>query len=100
MNNDELKLTLLRTICGPIEIDAATPSLNITDSIIDGAIGGTAISATSTPTQIVTTTVFGKATIESLKASNTIFTGLVRALRRQVGCVRFSPFGFDRSRAL
>lgn len=90
LDNEELSITLQRCICGPIEVDAATPSLSISDSIIDSGGTGPAINATSTPTSIVTSTVFGASILESLKASDAIFTGLVRVLRRQVGCVRFS----------
>jgi hypothetical protein len=93
--NAQLAITLERTICGPLSLPVSVPDLTLVDSIIDQAGGTTAIDAPGAEADIRQSTVLGTLNLRSLDASNSIFTGLVLAERRQVGCVRysFSPDG-------
>jgi photosystem II stability/assembly factor-like uncharacterized protein len=91
-DNGQLKITIDRSICGPIALADTVPSLNIVDSIIDpgladGLVG--AIAAAGTATEIHNTTILGTTIARSLSASNSIFTDRVVTLRQQVGCLRF-----------
>jgi hypothetical protein len=92
--NDRLSISIQRSICGPITLPDTVPSLTIQDSIIDAAVAEEqvtvdAIAAFGTATEIQTTTVLGTTSVRSLEASDSIFTGSVVSLRRQVGCLRF-----------
>ena len=87
--NDELKITLSRSLCGQIVVPKSVPSLSIAESIVDG-IGNDAILAGGTAVEIEKTTVFGKTSTLQVEAGNSIFTDPLTAVRRQVGCVRFS----------
>ncbi len=93
--NAQLAITLERTICGPFSLPGSVPNLTLVDSIIDQAGGTSAIDAPGAEADIRQCTVLGPLNLRSLEASNSIFTGLVLAERRQVGCVRysFSPDG-------
>jgi hypothetical protein len=67
------------------------PTLRVTESIIDSTSSGSAaITAQNTATDLQGSTIFGSCTLQSLDASNSIFTGIVTVTRRQIGCVRFS----------
>ena len=92
-NNHQLSISLERSICGSITLFKTVSKLGIIDSIIDG--GEKAIAADGTDTTVKTSTVFGSSTVRSLEASNSIFMGKVVAIRRQVGCVRFSSLPLD-----
>ncbi len=93
--NAQLAITLERTICGPLSLPVSVPDLTLVDSIIDQAGGTTAIDAPGAEADIRQCTVLGTLNLRSLDASNSIFSGLVLAERRQIGCVRysFSPDG-------
>jgi hypothetical protein len=87
--NDALAVSLYRSICGAISIDGLAPSLKLTDTIAGSADASPAIAAPAAFIAIESCTVFGTTTGRIVEASNSIFTGLVRAERRQTGCVRF-----------
>ena len=90
--NSRLEITILRSICGVIQLTDTIPQLAITDSIIDRGSqmkGYTAIAAPQTQVQIATTTVLGRTTAGKLEARNSIFNEQVTVTRRQKGCVRF-----------
>lgn len=87
--NVQLKIRVTRSICGPIVVSDTVPQLRIVESIVDGA-GAVAISAIGTAVEIEKTTAFGSTTTLQVEAGNSIFTGLLTAVRSQVGCVRFS----------
>ncbi len=97
-DNDRLEISLYRSICGPLQLTETVPKLNIVDSIVDKGhtrqeqveTNGVAIAAPGTEVEIQTSTVLGMTTVRSLEAGNSLFTEKVTALRRQVGCVRFS----------
>jgi hypothetical protein len=94
--NASLQVLVSSSITGPLHIPATAAGLYVADSIIDG-IGGAAVGpsdATQTsgpPATILRSTVFGTVSVIQLtSASEAIFTGVVTAARRQVGCCRFS----------
>lgn len=59
--NDQLKIVLKRSICGPVTLPKSVPRIRIEESIIDGA-GGDAISAPGTTVDIEKSTVLGAST--------------------------------------
>ena len=84
-------LNLRRTLCGPLSIPGALRALNLSESVIDGAIAaGSAIAAASCPATIDRCTVLGTTQLETLSASDCLFTEDVTVSRCQEGCVRFS----------
>jgi hypothetical protein len=87
--NSQLQLQLDHSICGPITLPDPASKLKIVSSIVDG-LGGEAIAAAKTEAVINTSTILGSSIVCSLSASNSLFTGETIALRRQIGCVRFS----------
>jgi hypothetical protein len=91
-----LGLTVSYTICGEIRMNKGD-SLHISDSIIDQE-GGTALSADAADALIERSTILGKSSLRSLKASDSIFTGAVNVRDRQNGCVRFCYLPPDSSR--
>jgi hypothetical protein len=92
-DNPTLTVTLIRSICGPLSLDA-TAKLTVVDSIVDAA-GGNAIAAPAADASIQTSTVvgaigsFAASGARTLEADNSIFTAPVFVERRQTGCVRF-----------
>jgi hypothetical protein len=95
--NDALIVNLYRTICGPISFPSSPISpaqLNSVDSIISSgpanASKDPAITAPGVASNISTSTIFGTTTSFILSASDSLFTGVLTATRRQTGCVRFS----------
>ena len=92
-DNSSLAVNLFRTICGPIKFDPSIPALNTTDSIVisgpASASSDAAIIAPGATINVQTTTVLGTSAARILEASDSIFTGVVTAQRRQIGCVRF-----------
>jgi hypothetical protein len=87
--NDQLKIKLSRSICGPITIPKSVPSLSIAESIVDGA-GADVVSAAGTAVEIDKATCLGRVSTLQVEASDSIFADQLTAVRRQVGCVRFS----------
>ncbi|HEY9631521.1 MAG TPA: hypothetical protein V6C84_29875 [Coleofasciculaceae cyanobacterium] len=81
--NPQLALSLTHSICGTITLSEKVPQLQISHSIVEGAI------ATHADTTLQTSTLFGSTTVRSLEASNSILVGKAIAIRRQKGCVRF-----------
>jgi hypothetical protein len=97
--NPELTLRLHRSISGAISLPTPIRALETADSIIhapptEDAQFGAAISAASggsgTPADFQTSTIWGDVSVYSLQAGSSIFFGAVTAVRRQIGCVRFS----------
>lgn len=93
-DNDGLEIVLLRTISGPIKLPASVPQLRLAHCLID-ADGGPALIAPEAAVNVERCTVIGESDVGSLDASESIFTGPTVAMRRQIGCVRFSfvPYG-------
>ncbi|HLH73245.1 MAG TPA: hypothetical protein VKX96_08170 [Chloroflexota bacterium] len=91
-DNESLVVTVERSITGPIVATDTIQALNVLDSVVDGG-NGAAIAGP--PTSVQTSTILGTTTVRSISASNCLFTGLVRAIRRQTGCVRYCYLPFD-----
>lgn len=87
--NPSLNLWIDHSICSAITVSDAIAKLQIVSSIVDGD-DGVAITASTTDTNLQTSTILGGSTVQTLEASNSIFTDNVMAMQRQVGCVRFS----------
>jgi hypothetical protein len=91
--NDGLTVSLYRAICGPVSLGQNVPELDTVDCVVTSgpasAANAPAISAPNSIAAIQTTTVFGTTTGNIINASNSLFTGIVTAQRKQTGCVRF-----------
>lgn len=87
--NNLLKVSITRSICGPIVVPKTVPMLHIEESIVDGA-GSDSVSASGTAVEIEKMTAFGRTNALEIKAGNSIFTDNLTVVRRQTGCVRFS----------
>ncbi|MBK8096624.1 MAG: hypothetical protein IPK26_05920 [Planctomycetes bacterium] len=87
--NQDLAVTLVRSITGPIAASNTVPALTVTDSIVDGA-GNPAIAAPGAHLECNAATVLGTTTSKTLAATDTLFTGVIATTRTQTGCVRFS----------
>jgi len=90
--NERLRVTLRRSITGPLSVPVPIRALQIADCIAGGASGSpdAAVVADTTETDIQRSTIFGAVLVQTISASDCIFDGPVTAGRRQVGCVRFS----------
>jgi hypothetical protein len=90
--NPRLRLTLRRAITGPIVMRDRIRRVELVDSIVNGDAGspGGAIHADTTEVAIDRSTILGPLRVQALWASDAIFAAPVHAVRRQVGCVRFS----------
>jgi len=92
-DNENLQVNLIRSICGPVLLDATIPEASATDCILssgaksDGSVS--ALSAKGAHVALDSVTVFGTVNAETLEATNSIFVGPVTVDRRQSGCVRF-----------
>lgn len=97
-SNPELRIQLDHCICGSIQLPEQIPTLQISNSIVDGtgrAIAQSkeelpAIVASGAETTIQNSTLFGTTTVRTLEASNSIFMAPVTVRQFQKGCVRFS----------
>jgi len=90
LSNQWLKLNILSCITGPIILNnTSAVSLAVEDCIIDDPAAW-AIDAVNTPATFKRTTVLGKTHVKTINAENCIFNELVKAERRQTGCLRFS----------
>jgi hypothetical protein len=84
--NIHLMVTLDRCITGPVKLDG-NETLEVRDSIVT-ADGGLAIDAKTVVVE--RSTILGRVNAHQVDlASNSIFTGPVKATRRQEGCVRY-----------
>lgn len=96
LQNTQLQITIDHSICGPLSLPESVQKLDVADSIIDHGSAVSAVSAPGTEARIVNSTIFGRivresqqAGLRSLDAENSVFTDLVKVMRRQLGCVRF-----------
>lgn len=90
-NNRQLKIDLVRSICGPISLNTEVAGVSASESIIDAA-GETAkaLEAAGTPLELTMCTLFGAVHGLSIEANSCIFNDKLDVSRRQEGCVRFS----------
>ena len=85
--NSRLAVAIERSLVDRVTLPEHVASLEIRESII-AASQGVALAAPAT--RVEAGTIAGPAQVRSLDASNSIFLGVVRVARRQLGCVRFS----------
>jgi hypothetical protein len=92
--NARLTVAVDHSICGALTCAPPVPAVRVRDSILTTGLepepGGAVLTAIGADATVEASTVFGTVRIESISASNTIFTGRVEADRRQIGCFRFS----------
>lgn len=84
--NAGLEVVLERSISGAVDLAEAIPELSVSDSILQATVAVTARGASA---RIQASTLLGTCDVHTLRADDSIFTGVVTAVRRQVGCVRF-----------
>jgi hypothetical protein len=90
LSNQWLKIILRKSICGSVNLhETNAVLLDAEDSILDHSADW-AILAINTPTELKSTTLYGKVHVKTLHAENCIFKDTVNAERRQTGCIRFS----------
>jgi len=93
--NDGLKLTILQSICGKIELAKSIPELIISECIIDAKDQvELAINAIGAQAKITESTIIGKSCLSSLCGNDCIFTGQVSVRQKQAGYIRFSYLPF------
>ncbi|MGL4961288.1 MAG: hypothetical protein ACRC67_08640 [Inquilinus sp.] len=93
--NTELKLDAAFSIMGPLRLPEHARRLVLLDCVIDGvdaaAIAGPPAGSSGPPIRVERCTIRGAVRVRQVDlATACIFDGLVVALRRQVGCIRFS----------
>lgn len=93
--NSTVELTIDRSICGPIKIDARSSNMILNESIVDGEENNEAIVAGNSSGKIDRCTILGGCRLRRLEASNSIFAEKVAVKQRQEGCVRFSYLPHD-----
>jgi hypothetical protein len=84
--NAGLEIVLERCISGAVDLAEAIPDLGVSDSIVEATAAVTARGASA---RIRASTMLGTCDVHTLRADDSIFGGVVTAVRRQVGCVRF-----------
>ena len=102
LTNTDACVTIEHSILGSIEVNEDEVrqepiAIKISDSILDAANNEEALSTSDRPKRIahakltiLRTTVLGKILVHAIElAENSIFTGLVRVARSQIGCMRF-----------
>lgn len=95
--NNDLKIILENTVCGRLDMlgdstSVSEASLQSTNSIIDSKDNtGSNYAIRCYAASVEDCTVFGKTSVTIMKkASNSIFTDQVSAIRTQQGCIRYS----------
>ncbi len=100
LSDTEALVTIEHSILGSIEVNVSETrmepiSIKISDSILDAANNEEVLSASDrrkayATLEILRCTVFGKVQVHAMElAENSIFNGLVRVARTQIGCMRF-----------
>lgn len=90
--NERLTLTVDHAICAAISVPGPVAGLTVADSIVGSGEGSPELSldAPEAEVELVRSSFFGGVNVQAVSASDCIFDGLLRAERRQAGCVRFS----------
>ncbi|MGH8720343.1 MAG: hypothetical protein ACREU4_00055 [Burkholderiales bacterium] len=90
--NERLRLALDHAICAAIGVPGPIAGLMVAGSIVGGDDGSPNLSldAPEVEVELLRSSFFGGVAVQSINASDCIFGGLLRAERRQTGCVRFS----------
>jgi hypothetical protein len=85
--NRRLEAIFSRCVLGDITVSATITGLTVTECAIKGTI-----TAETTPATFDRTTITRPVTVQSLEASESIFTDILTVGRTQIGCIRFSYF--------
>ncbi|MDB6158430.1 MAG: hypothetical protein JWO04_2136 [Gammaproteobacteria bacterium] len=90
--NERLGVSVNQSICAAISVFGPIRALEVSDSIIgdDASSPDFSVDSPQTPVNFLRSSFFGAISCFSISASDCIFAGLLEALRRQTGCVRFS----------
>lgn len=90
--NQGLRLSIDHAICGTVNVPGPIAGITIADSIVGDEEGSPAFSvaAPETPVDLLRSSFFSDVVAQTVSASDCIFARLLRAVRRQTGCVRFS----------
>ncbi|HEY0012019.1 MAG TPA: hypothetical protein VGB79_04110 [Allosphingosinicella sp.] len=96
--NGGLAVGVDHCITGPLMLATAGGGLTIADSIVgedrdlqaNPDLLAIVVNAPAADAEIARSTLFGRASIRSIEAENSLFLGTARAAQRQHGCVRFS----------
>jgi hypothetical protein len=90
--NNRLELTVDHTICAAISVPGPIAGMTVSDSIVGNDSGSPDLSvdAPETSVELLRSSFFGGVAVQSVRASDCIFDGVLRAERRQSGCIRFS----------
>ena len=90
--NERLGLVIDHSNCAAITVPDPIRLVEISDSIVgdDSGSPDLSVDASQTALSLLRSTFFGGVLALSLNASDCIFAGIVEAVRRQTGCVRFS----------
>lgn len=84
----EARLTLRRTITGPISVASGVAQLALETCVVDGG-GGAALAAGATAAGLRQSTLLGPCESWCLEAEDTLFTGPVRVVRQQLGALSY-----------
>lgn len=90
--NRGLRVTLVRTVAGGVELAPTVPALTLVDSVLDGA-GQPCVQGAAAHLSADGSTLRGDVDVRSLDASSCLLDGTVTVEHRQTGCVRFSYVG-------
>lgn len=85
-----LSLTLTRSIVHGVVLDDSAVGLTASDTLFIDAGIARSILAKGADVTLSGCSLLAQVTVRTLEASNCIFMGVVRAARRQEGCVRYS----------
>jgi hypothetical protein len=85
--NRMLEAFVTRTVCGDISVTPTITGLTISECAIKGTV-----KAENSAVTIDRSTITRPVNVQSIEASETIFTDTLTCQRTQVGCVRFSFF--------
>jgi hypothetical protein len=90
-NRRLLDVVVEQSMTGRISLSDSVTRLHVSDSVVDGdAAGAAAIKADGAAVELLAVTALGSVQIRQLEAEDCLFTDAVTAVRRQVGCVRYS----------
>ncbi|HSL84926.1 MAG TPA: phage tail protein [Thermoanaerobaculia bacterium] len=89
-SNDRLEIAVRRSLVGRIDLGETGIGLEATDSLVDPAGEEVAIQAPESAVTVAGVTLLGELDARRLDADDSLFTAVVRVLRRQEGCLRFS----------
>ena len=102
--NVKARVTIERCILGSIqvsqdEVGTDPVPIRVSDSVVDAtgdereAVGGPGQAPAHARITVQRSTVFGQVLVHAMElGENSIFEGLIRVARRQIGCLRFSSY--------